>query len=157
MSEVRTRSVTGGEKNAKEEQAHHIPWQGLRELYRVGTMGSEKYADYNFRKGFPWSLSYDAAHRHLNLWWDGEGFYEEQVEKTGKWWRIHHLANAAWHCLVLLFFEVTGKYDQFDDRPWVSDIKRQVKEAYDEHRTTDNATAGRFDDGRTPWETPEGS
>ena len=128
-TEMRTVSASGGEKNSKEEQAHHIPWQGLKELYRVATMGSEKYDDYNFRKGFPWSLSYDAAHRHLNLWWEGEGFYDELVEKTGKWWRIHHLANAAWHCLVLLFFEITGRYDQYDDRPWVGDLKRQIKEA----------------------------
>lgn len=135
--EIRITSPTGGQKGQKEVQAHHLPWEGLSEVHRVSSFGAEKYADYNFREGYAWSLGFDAANRHLGAWWNGEGWYEEESPKTGKMWRIHHLANAAWHCIVLLFFEISGRYDQYDDRPWVTDIKRQIKEAYGVHGVKD--------------------
>ena len=60
--------VTGGEKGQKDVQLHCIPWEALEILGKVYTFGREKYADYNFRKGYNWSLSFDAMQRHLWMW-----------------------------------------------------------------------------------------
>lgn len=108
MTEVRVVDpVTGGEKGQKDIQLHCIPWEGLQELGKVYAFGSTKYADYNFRKGFLWSLSFDAMMRHAFLFWSGQDNDDES--------KLHHLAHAAWHCLTLMLFSITGRGT--DDRP----------------------------------------
>jgi hypothetical protein len=99
--------TTGGEKGQKDVQLHGIPWEALQELGRVYAFGSEKYEDYNFRKGYAWSLSFDAMLRHLFAWWGGE----DRDRESG----LYHLAHATWHGFTLLLFAVTGKGT--DDRP----------------------------------------
>lgn len=98
---------TGGEKGMKDVRIHAIPWEGLAELGRVYAFGEEKYADYNFRKGYKWSLSFDALQRHLWSWWAGEDTDPESGH--------HHLAHVTWHGFTLLLFAITGKGN--DDRP----------------------------------------
>lgn len=108
MSEKRIiDETTGGEKNQKDVRIHAIPWEGLEELGRIYTFGEEKYADYNFRKGYKWSLSFDAMQRHPWIWWSGQDVDDESG--------LHHLAHATWHGLTLLLFALTGKGT--DDRP----------------------------------------
>lgn len=105
--EVRVVSATGGAKGQKSVRVHAIPRESLWELGRVYAFGEEKYDDYNFRKGYDWSLSYDALVRHLTSFWDGEDRDEES--------KLHHMAHAVWHGICLLFFSLTGRGT--DDRP----------------------------------------
>lgn len=105
--EIRVVSSTGGEKGQKDVQLHCLPWEGLQELGRVYTFGSNKYADYNFRKGYKWSLSFDALQRHLWAFWSRQ----DRDGESG----LHHMAHVAWHALCLLLFSITGKGE--DDRP----------------------------------------
>jgi len=102
-----TDESTGGEKGQKDVRLHAIPWEGLAELGKVYTFGEEKYSDYNFRKGYKWSLSFDAMQRHLWAFWSGDDLDTESG--------LHHLAHATWHGLTLLLFSVTGRGT--DDRP----------------------------------------
>ncbi len=108
-NETRITSPTGGEKGMKPVQLHAMPREALWELGKVYHFGAEtkEYGDYNFRKGYRWSLSYDAMMRHMILFWDGE----DRDEESG----FHHMAHAAWQALTLLFFSLTGRGT--DDRP----------------------------------------
>ncbi len=99
--------ITGGKKGKKPIELHGIPWESLAELGRVFAFGAKKYDDYNFRKGYRWSLSYDALQRHLWAFWSGEDRDPES--------KLHHVAHACWHTLVLLFFALTDRGT--DDRP----------------------------------------
>lgn len=95
MTETVTISETGGKKGKKPEQIHWIDPKALLEVARQAGYGAEKYGEGdNYRKGYAWSLSYDAAQRHLMKFWDGEDIDPE----TG----TYHLAAASWHCLALL-------------------------------------------------------
>lgn len=98
---------TGGQKGQKDVRLHAVPWEALAELGRVYAFGERKYADYNFRKGYAWSLSYDACLRHLGQFWNRE----DTDPDSG----LSHLAHAAWHALTLCFYSLTGRGT--DDRP----------------------------------------
>lgn len=105
--EQRVISATGGQKNQKNVRLHATPKESLFELGRVFAFGEDKYDDYNFRKGFNWSLSFDALQRHVWAFWDRE----DKDHESG----LHHMAHAAWHCLILTFFSLTERGT--DDRP----------------------------------------
>jgi hypothetical protein len=110
-SEVRTTSVTGGQKGVKLARYDLIPVDALRQLAEHYGKGAEKYDDNQWRKGYEWSKSYAALMRHLTQWWNGEDVDDE----TGS----NHLAAVAWHAFALLTF--TKDYPQYDDR-----FKREV-------------------------------
>ena len=88
---------TGGEKGRKMARFGLIPADFLKALAEHYGRGAAKYSDDNWKKGYKWSLSYDAMHRHINLWACGESFDKE----TGS----HHLVAAVWHCICLWWFE----------------------------------------------------
>lgn len=118
-SEVRvTDPSTGGQKGRKLAQHSLIPPEFLHELAELFGRGAEKYAKWNWRKGYDWSLSYDALHRHLNLFWSGVDYDEETKAK--------HIINAAWHCCVLATF--MDEHPDKDDR--YKDNKSSSREAY---------------------------
>lgn len=98
---------TGGMKGQKDVRLHAIPWEALAEVGKVYAFGESKYDDYNFRKGYKWSLSYDALQRHLGLFWNRE---DQDRESS-----LHHVAHVVWHGFTLLFFSLTGRGT--DDRP----------------------------------------
>ena len=98
---------SGGMKGQKDVRLHAVPWESLAELGRVYAFGETKYDDYNFRKGYAWSLSYDALRRHLGAFWNRE----DRDGESG----LHHMAHAVWHCITLLFFSLTKRGK--DDRP----------------------------------------
>lgn len=104
--EVRTTSVTGGQKGAKEARFDLIPPEALRILAVHYGLGAAKYADHNWRKGFEWSKAYAALNRHLTAFWGGEDLDPE----TGS----PHMAAVAWHAFTLLTFMQEQR--QFDDR-----------------------------------------
>lgn len=95
MSENRvTNERTGGQKNQKPEQLHHLDWNALLQVGAVASHGGQKYSPYNYRRGIQFSLHFDALMRHLGQFWEGEDVDEESGQ--------HHVAHAAWHCLALL-------------------------------------------------------
>lgn len=117
MSEVRepvqsapgewlTTSETGGEKGAKPAQFDQFPVGAILKVAEVYGFGAEKYSAHNFRRGYPWSLSFSAMMRHLWAFWGGEDIDPESG--------MPHLAHAAWHCLCLLSF--TDEHPDYDDR-----------------------------------------
>ena len=110
FDEVRIVSDTGGEKGQKNVQLHALPWEALAELGRVYTHGAHKYSDYNFRRGFAWSLAFDALLRHAFAFWNRE----DNDPESG----LSHMAHAAWQALTLVFFILTGRGT--DDRPEIS-------------------------------------
>lgn len=70
-TEVRTTSVTGGQKGVKPEKMSLVPVGPLMHLARHSAKGAAKYAPHQWRKGIAWSDLYDAAQRHFTTWWDG--------------------------------------------------------------------------------------
>lgn len=97
---------TGGMKGAKLETYSHMPVEALAEVARVYGFGAKKYAAHNFRKGYDWSLSYDAMQRHANAFWGGETYDPESG--------LNHMAHVAWHGLALVSF--TNEHPDLDDR-----------------------------------------
>lgn len=109
-SEVRVTSSTGGQKGTKPARHGLIPFLALDTLAKVYGMGAAKYDDNNWRKGYNWSLCYDAMQRHLLAFWSGEELDPES--------QLPHLGHAMWHCAALLEFSQSGNpvYKQFDSR-----------------------------------------
>lgn len=100
--EVRiTDPTTGGQKGSKLCQIGAVDPLALTAIGDVAGFGGDKYARYNFAKGYRWSLSYDALQRHLMAFWGGE----DRDPESG----LYHLAHAGWHCLALLTFSIRGK------------------------------------------------
>lgn len=89
-------SATGGKKAGNLERYDLIPTEPWRMLAKHFGVGSLKYDDDNWRKGYDWRLSYAALQRHINQFWAGEDIDDE----TGS----PHVIAAAWHCVVLAWF-----------------------------------------------------
>jgi Domain of unknown function (DUF5664)/Domain of unknown function (DUF4406) len=108
VGEVRvTDPLTGGQKGSKPAQLGSIDPVALLALARVGGMGAEKYERGNYLKGYKWSLSTDAADRHLLLFEAGENLDRDSG--------IPHTAHAAWNLLALTSYVLRGLGT--DDRP----------------------------------------
>lgn len=99
--EVRiTDPETGGAKGQKDVQLSMVPVAFLEDLGRVYAMGAAKYGRHNWRKGYAWSLNYDAMLRHLLASMRGEWVDEESG--------LPHVVHVAWHCAALHTFEAEG-------------------------------------------------
>lgn len=116
--EIIVTSETGGQKGKKDVQLHAIPWDALEQLGRVYAFGADKYEDYNFRKGYDWSLTFDAMQRHLWAFWNGEDLDVESGH--------YHLAHAIWHGFTLLHYLISQKGT--DDRPSTSRPGQDIHE-----------------------------
>ena len=92
---------TGGQKGAKPERFSLLPFDALDEIVRSYDYGAKKYSPHNWRRGYAWSLSFDALMRHLTAWWEGENIDPESGHS--------HLAHAGWHVLALLWFQLNAK------------------------------------------------
>lgn len=113
VGEIRvTDPDTGGAKGQKPAQLGAIDPVALLALARVGGMGAEKYARYNYLNGYKWSLSFDAALRHLLLMAAGEDFDEESG--------LPHAAHSAWNMMTLTSFLL--RKVGTDDRPPRADL-----------------------------------
>lgn len=99
--------TTGGQKGTKPERYSLLPTGPLAEVARVYHYGAGKYDDHNWRKGYAWSLSFDALQRHAQTFWGGE----TRDPESG----LHHLAHAVFHCLTLIEWDHTHR--ELDDRP----------------------------------------
>jgi hypothetical protein len=98
---------TGGAKCRKKQRFELLPWEQLARVSELYAVGAEKYSDDNWRRGYQWSLSFGALHRHLQLWHGGEQLDQE----TG----CHHLTAVVFHALTLMYFE--QHHPNLDDRP----------------------------------------
>jgi len=83
-----------------------IPVLPLAEIAKVFTYGTMKYDDNNWRKGMKWGRIYGALERHAEKWIQGE---QLDIESG-----LHHLAHAAWQCIVL--YEYSFSKRELDDR-----------------------------------------
>ena len=100
-TEVRVKDpITGGEKGQKLERFDLIPNEFEKALATHYGIGSQKYEDRNWEKGYRWSLSVGALRRHLAAWLSGESVDPE----TGS----NHLIAVAWHAIALFIFELRG-------------------------------------------------
>ena len=104
--EVRITSPTGGQKGRKLARFDLIPQGALWKVAELYGKGAEKYDDWNWRKGYAWSLSIGALMRHLSLFLQGEDYDKE----TG----CHHLTAVVFHAMTLLTF--AEEHPEFDDR-----------------------------------------
>ena len=89
--------VTGGAKGRKLERYDLVPWVAFDEVARVYGVGASKYADWNWLRGYDWSLSLGALVRHVSRFAQGE----DHDSESG----LHHLGHAAWHCLTLMTYQ----------------------------------------------------
>lgn len=97
---------TGGQKGRKPERFELLPWQAMGEVARVYAGGAVKYSDWNWSRGFDWSLSIGAAFRHMAAFASGE----DTDPESG----LAHPAHAVFHMLALLTFMST--HPDGDDR-----------------------------------------
>lgn len=86
-----------------------VPADALQQLVEVYTMGAAKYGDRNWENGIDYSRIYAAMMRHLQAWWQGEDYDEEDGQ--------HHLASVAWGAFALIHFQMAGPCR--DDRPYL--------------------------------------
>lgn len=93
--------ILGGEIAAR----HHIA--------NVYGPGAIKYDDNNWRKGYPWSWSYAALHRHLEAWHRGEMIDVGTPDNPGT--KAPHLACVWFHLATLWTYATEGLGT--DDRP----------------------------------------
>lgn len=107
MTETIVVSETGGRKGKKPAQVSTIDSVALLKLAEVSGWGAGKYEPYNYLKGYAWSLSFDAAQRHLLAFWSGENDDPESG--------LPHVLHAGWHCLAMASFLLReiGEDDRF--------------------------------------------
>jgi hypothetical protein len=84
-----------------------IPLHLLEGATRVMRAGAEKYEEWNWARGMPWSTPYACAMRHLSAWYKGE----TNDSETGE----NHIDHAICNLLMLKHF--AEKYQEGDDRP----------------------------------------
>jgi len=112
--EVRiTDPKTGGQKGQKPAQLSYLPFDSLAEVSKVYQYGASKYARDNWKKGYKWSLNFDAMMRHMFAFWEGEDLDPESG--------CAHVGHAAWHALTLLWF--MQHYKEGDDRAQAGNIQ----------------------------------
>lgn len=97
----------------------------LEEISKVLEFGANKYAADNWRKGFKWRRTLDAAMRHLTAFMDGEDVDPESG--------LSHLAHLGCNIMFLLEFQKT--HPELDDRYKpkfaLSEKSEMYKELYD--------------------------
>lgn len=109
-------AATGGEKGSKLARMDLIPWGIVRELSEHFGRGARKYDERNWERGYKWSLSFAALHRHLEAFWSGEDIDSdpELLDDDGVS-RSRHIVAVIWHACVLAYFSARGVGT--DDRP----------------------------------------
>lgn len=114
---MRQTSATGGHKGAKLAAFSQVSPEVEVLVAEHFGRGAAKYSAHNFRKGYAWSLSYDALRRHLAAFWAGEEFDAcepdcpaECTDHTG----TLHIVAVIWHAQVLTEFFL--HHPDYDDR-----------------------------------------
>jgi hypothetical protein len=81
-------TILGGVTAARKSLAH---------VYGIGAI---KYGDNNWKRGYPWSWSYQAVLRHLAAVEEGQYIDPESGEP--------HYTHVWWHLHLLIYFDVNG-------------------------------------------------
>lgn len=120
VTEVRTTDpTTGGQKGVKLARFDLMPWSILRELAEHFGRGARKYEDRNWERGYKWSYSFGALHRHLEAFWSGDDIdHDPSLYVEGEEHTTRHIIAVVWHACVLAWFSKWGKGT--DDRPEVN-------------------------------------
>jgi hypothetical protein len=105
-NETRSTSSTGAEKGVKPQMYSLIPVEAMEQVAEHYGVGTAKYDDHNWRKGYEWSKSYNSLQRHANAFWRGE----DNDPELG----TPHMAAVVFHALTLLTF--VQEQPGFDDR-----------------------------------------
>lgn len=126
-SEVRVTSQTGGQKGSKLAAFSQISPEVMWLVAEHFGKGARKYAAHNFRKGYAWSLSYDALCRHLADFWMGKEYdvcpdgcptWVGDTTEHGHVCVNHtgslHIVAVIWHAMVLTEFFL--HHPNYDDR-----------------------------------------
>lgn len=90
----------GRKNDTKKPRWGLIPYEALNELVKLYTLGSVKYAPWNWSKGLSYERVFNALNRHLWAWWGGETHDPEDGQ--------HHLIAVAWGAFTLFMFELKG-------------------------------------------------
>lgn len=114
--ETRITSATGGAKGSKLAAFHLVPWTIVREVAEHFGRGARKYEDRNWERGYAWSLSFAALHRHLEAFWAGDDYdHDEGLYIEGEAHTARHIIAVVWHAMCLAWF---SRYQiGTDDRP----------------------------------------
>lgn len=108
--------TTGGAKGVKLARFDLIPWSIIRELAEHFGRGARKYEDRNWERGYKWSYSFGALHRHLEAFWSRDDIdHDESLYVAGEAHTTRHIIAVVWHACVLAWFSKYGKGT--DDRP----------------------------------------
>lgn len=108
-------SETGGRKGQKLARFDLLDPGVMDAIAQQFGRGAFKYGDRNYQRGYPWSLSYAAAQRHLNAFWGGEDWDRDPFWDEHNLGNPHHLDSAIFHLMALR--EFFNKHPGFDDRP----------------------------------------
>ena len=101
----------GYKKDSEKTQFEYLPFDAISEIAKVMTYGANKYEPRNWERGMSWSRVFNALHRHLSLWFQGEDLDDET--------NLSHLAHAGCCLLFILAYEL--REDGIDDRPKLSE------------------------------------
>jgi hypothetical protein len=122
-----TNEKTGGAKGASIELFASIPMGALLELSAHYGIGEAKYPTGddkmpNWRRGYDWSLSFNALGRHAMKFWNGDD-YDNGPKGTGS----KHIIAVAWHAMTLATF--MDEHPELDDRPAMA-VRRVLNPAF---------------------------
>jgi hypothetical protein len=107
---------TGGAKGVKLARFDLIPWSIIRELAEHFGRGARKYDDRNWERGYKWSYSFGALHRHLEAFWARDDIdHDPSLYVAGEAHTTRHIIAVVWHACVLAWFSRYGVGT--DDRP----------------------------------------
>jgi hypothetical protein len=96
-----------------------VPPVALFALGAAMSDGASKYGRYNWREtGTTASVFYDAMHRHLADWYNGEDFAHDS--------KVNHLAHIMASCAILLDSELHGSMNDDRDKSKPESIARNV-------------------------------
>lgn len=96
---------TGAQRDIESGKPRYdlIPTFALKRLAELYARGAEKYREWNWTEGIPYSRMLSSAERHLQQWKQGDRDED-------------HLAAVAWNILGLIHYEEVGR-DDLDDLP----------------------------------------
>lgn len=99
---------TGEKKDEGKSRLELVPYDAVRGVADILTIGSIKYSARNWELGIAYGRVFGAVQRHLTSWWQGENLDPE----SGK----SHIDHALTELMFLSAYEKRGM-SQFDDRP----------------------------------------
>jgi hypothetical protein len=99
---------TGAKRDTQEGKPRYslISPFALKRLAMLMVRGAEKYDEWNWEKGMPYSRFYESAERHLKQW-----YMQEEMQED-------HLAAVLFNIMAIMHFQETGRTDLDDMKVW---------------------------------------